>query len=231
MKARLRPILFKSCLSEVKDIDEKGMVTFYASIFGNVDRAMEVVDKGAYSKTISESYSEIQHYKNHDSKLMPGVIQELLEDNTGLLVKSKLILSTELGRDTYEQYKAMAEVGKSMGHSIGYSVTRDSEDSMQGIRHLKELVLYEVSSLTMRAANSEALTVGIKSIDELDFSELIKEEKFYTALLNCKFEYAKLENLEQIKNHISALIQSHADFVHLEANAPLKKSEVINLLF
>jgi HK97 family phage prohead protease len=231
MKTKLREMQYKSCLSEVKDIDEKGTVIFHGSIFGVEDRVQETVDSGAYTKTINESFKDIQHYKNHDSQMMPGVIQELTEDQKGLLVKSKLILKTQVGLETYEQYKAMAEAGKSMGHSIGYAVVRDDKTVEPGIRHLKEIALFEVSTLTMRAAHPDALTVGIKSLDDMDFEELIKEEKFYTFLLNCKFDDIKLERLELIKNHISALIENHAANLHLVNIAPLQKSEIINLLF
>lgn len=232
MKTKLREMQYKACLSEVKDIDEKGTVSFYASIFGIEDRVQETVDQGAYTKTINESFKDIQHYKNHDSRVMPGVIKELTEDQKGLLTRSKLILKTQNGLETYEEYKAMAEAGKSMGHSIGYAVVRDDRTIEMGIRHLKELALFEVSTLTMRAAHPDALTVGIKALDEMDFEELIKEEKFYDLLLNCKFDEVKLEQLELIKNHISALIENHAEFVHLVKDAPqLKKHEIINLLF
>ena len=225
-----REILYKSVLSQVKDIDEKGMVVFYGSVFGTPDKVKDIVERGAYKKTISEGFKEIQHYKNHDSTLMPGVLHELSEDNYGLLAKSKLILGTQLGRETYEEYKAMAEAGKSMGHSIGYATIREDAD-IDGYNHLRELKLFELSSLTKRAAHSDALTVDIKSFSELDFDELIKEETFYNNLLKCRFTDAKLEQLEAVKNHISALIddlrRKQAPELIIE---PLTKDEILTAL-
>ena len=189
-----KEMLFKSCITEVKDIDNKGMVVFYASVFNTPDRVKDIVDNGAYAKTINESFKEIQHYKNHDSTLMPGVVQELKEDEHGLLTRSKLILKTQLGMETYEEYKAMAESGKSMGHSIGYYPVKEKADG--DFNHLKEIMLFEVSSLTKRAAHPDALTQSIKSINEMDLNELIKEEVFYNNLLKCNFTDIKLEKLE-----------------------------------
>lgn len=229
-KVKLRTPQYKSCISEVKDIDEKGVVSFYASVFGTPDRVKDIVDFGAYKKTINESFKEIQHYKNHDSTLMPAVVQELKEDSYGLLTRSKMILKTQLGLETYEEYKAMAEAGKSMFHSIGYTPTR--EEQKGEFNHLKEIYLFEVSSLTKRPAHPDALTTGIKSLDELDFEELVKEETFYTNLLKCKFTDAKLENLERIKNHITALIEeSRRKNAPDLNNAPLMtKQDIINIL-
>lgn len=202
----MKQILYKSCLSEVKDIDEKGIVSFYGSIFNSPDRVKDVVDQGSYTKTISESFKEIQHYKNHDNTLMPGVIQELKQDNIGLLSRSKLILGTQLGKETYEEYKAMAEAGKSMGHSIGYSTIR--EELRDGYNHLKEIKLFELSTLTKRAAHPDAISIDIKSFENMSVDELIKEESFYTALLKCEFTDSKLENIEMLKNHLISLIES-----------------------
>lgn len=232
VKVKFRDMLYKSCITQVKDIDEKGVVSFYGSILNTPDRVKDIVDPGAYTKTISENFSEIQHYKNHDSTLMPGVIQQngLEQDNYGLLTRSKLILSTQLGLETYEQYKAMAEAKKSMGHSIGYVPVRQQK-SADGFNHLKEIYLFEVSTLTKMAAHPDALTVGIKSFEDLDFEALVKEEIFYTNLLNCKFTDAKLENIELIHKHLQSLIETMRRDMHPSDDAPmLKADEILKLL-
>lgn len=228
-KLKHRSPSYKSCLTEVKDIDEKGTVVFYASVFDTPDRVKDIVDFGAYQKTINENFKEIQHYKNHDSTLMPGVIKELSEDQNGLKAKSSLILKTQLGLETYEQYKAMAEAGKSMSHSIGYVPVR--EEQKGEFNHLKEIFLFEVSSLTKRPAHPDALTLGVKSFEEMDFDELVKEEIFYTNLLNCKFADAKLENLEKVKQHITALIDElRRKSAPNPEDTPLTAEEMLNIL-
>lgn len=225
MKLKHRDPLFKSCFTEVKDIDEKGIVSFYASIFNTTDRVKDIVEPGAYSKTISESFDEIQHYKNHDSTLMPGVITELKEDSIGLLVRSKLILKTQLGLETYEEYKAMAEAKKSMSHSIGYATVREHKDN-DGNNRLKELMLFEVSTLTKRPAHPDAITVDVKSLEDL-----VKEETFYENLLKCNFSDAKLEHLEQLKEKITALIKElRRDIAPTPEDTPLSKQEILTIL-
>jgi len=200
-KIKHREIQFKSVLTKVEDINDKGVVRFYASVFNTEDRVKDIVVRGAYKKTITENFKEIQHYKNHDSTLMPGVPFEFSETDTGLLVSSKLILATQLGRETYEEYKAMAEAGKSMGHSIGYAVVK--EDVMGEINYLKELFLFEVSTLTKRPAHPDAVTVDVKTVEEL-----MTDIEFYNAMLKTDLPDVELEKLEKIKNHIEALILS-----------------------
>jgi HK97 family phage prohead protease len=221
-KVKHKEIQFKSVLTKVEDIDEKGIVRFYSSVFNTQDRVKDIVVRGAYKKTITENFKEIQHYKNHDSTLMPGVPFEFSETDTGLLVASKLILGTQLGRETYEEYKAMAEAGKSMGHSIGYAVVK--EEPMGEINYLKELFLFEVSTLTKRPAHPDAVTVDVKTVEEL-----MTDVAFYNAMLKTDLPNVELEKLEKIKNHIEALILSRQKATQ-EISEPLSKSEILNLL-
>ena len=192
MKVKHREPLYKSALTEVKDVDSTGIVRFYASVYNTPDRVNDIVVKGAYSKTIAENFKEIQHYKNHDSTQMPGVITELKEDDNGLLVTSKMILNTQLGRETHEEYKAMAEAGKSMSHSIGYVPVKEEPNA--GMNYLKEIFLYEVSTLTKRPAHPDAVTVDVKSLD------------YIKALLKSDLPDDELAELEQLKNEIEALL-------------------------
>lgn len=216
MKIKHREPLFKSVLTQVKEVDAAGIVRFYASIFNTPDRVGDIVVPGAYKKTIQENFKEIQHYKNHDSDHMPGVIQQLEEDDTGLLVTSKLILNTQDGRETYEQYKAMAEVGKSMSHSIGYTPVK--EESSSDYNYLKEILLFEVSTLTKRPAHPDAITVDVKTVDYLK------------ALLKSDLPDEELEQLEQLKNEIEALLKARSRKTTPPAEEPLTKSEILKIL-
>ena len=218
-KLKNRDLLFKAQLTKIEDIDNKGIVKFYASVFGNLDKAGDIVDPGAYTKTITENLKEIQHYKNHDSRLMPGVVTEAKEDDRGLLITSKLILGTQLGKETYEEYKAMAEAGKSMFHSIGYIPVK--EEKKDDGNHLKEIFLREVSTLTAHPANSEALTVDVKS--EIDFID---------QLLKSDLSDVTLEKLESIKQKIQSLIETKraVDPQHSKQNEPtIEINELIKI--
>lgn len=199
---------YKAAITEIKDLSEMGIVTFYASVFGNKDLGGDVIEKGAFSKTINENSKNVRHFKHHDSTQMVGVVKEMQEDSKGLLVTSQLILKTQLGSETYEEYKAMLQAGKSMDHSIGYNVIK--KDEKEDVRYLKELRLMEVSTLTAWGMNPLAQTVDVKSLEQLNFDQLLTEERYYKALLNAKFTDAKLERIEGLHNYLKSLIDERA---------------------
>ena len=221
-KLKHRDLNYKSVMTQVADVDDKGVVKFYASIFNTPDRVKDIVVPGAYKKTIAENFSDIQHYKNHYSDEMPGVITELAEDATGLLVTSKLIMDTQIGAETYAQYKAMAEVGKSMGHSIGYVPVK--EDPNGEWNYLKEIFLFEVSTLTKRPAHPSAVTVDLKTEDDM-----LTEIEYIEALLKSDLPDVELQDLEKIKSHIEALILSRREATQ-QKDEPLTRQEILKIL-
>ncbi len=203
-----RAMEYKGCITEIKDVTQSGTVVFYASVFGNTDFGGDIVEPGAFKKTLKENMKNIRHFKHHNPNLMPGVLHDLKEDSYGLLATSKLILNTQLGKETYEEYKAMIDAGKSMDHSIGYATIKSENDEENETRKLKEVRLYEVSTLTEWGMNELAQTVSVKNLDQLDLNKLLTEKKYYELLLKCSFTDAKLQHLEQFKKHVDSLIAS-----------------------
>lgn len=145
-------------LLSVKDVDTaKGIVQFYAGTYEK-DDGNDIILKSAYTKTLSENMARIKHFKNHDKNLTPGVPQSIECDTKGLLVTSLLMPST-LGKDTlieYE-YKAITE------HSQGYKPVAGKIETKDGVRILKEVELWEVTSLNAWGMNSDTPTVSLKN--------------------------------------------------------------------
>ena len=224
---------YKSCQTEIKDLDENtGTVVFYGAVFGNEDLGGDTLMNGAATKTIRENFKNIRHFKHHNSTLMPGVIKEITEDSYGILVKSDLILSTQIGKETYEEYKAMASAKKSMDHSIGYSTIKfdeDRKDPNKLKRILREIKLYEFSTLTAWGMNPLAQTVSVKNLEQLDFNLLLTEQKYFDQLLKCRFTDAKLEHIEQVKKHIDDIVLSRKQSTQPQ-RIVLKGSDLINNL-
>lgn len=152
---------------EVKNISDTGEIEGYCSVFGNVDSYGEIVDKGAFTKTLSEN-SSVPILWQHDSKEPIGVSLEMREDQYGLYVKGQLNLDTQRGREAHSllQQKALK------GLSIGFSTIKDEFKS--GNRHLKELKLYEWSPVTF-AANDLAQVTSVKSFKAADFAQNLQE--------------------------------------------------------
>ena len=142
----------------IKDVDQKqGIVTGYLAAFGNVDAHGEVINPGAFKKTLQERGTKnIKYLINHNQTKPIGVFTELKEDHHGLLYTAK-IGSHALGKD----FMAMATDGLITEHSVGIKTIKKSESG--GIRYLQEVALYEGSALTFFGANSNTPLLSIKS--------------------------------------------------------------------
>ena len=152
----------KNCNIEVKGIDLKNrIVEGYFAAFDKVDADNDVFVKGAFTKSINErgpkGANRIKHLFNHWDTV--GVLQELTEDNYGLRYVSK-IGTHRLGEDVLKMYQD----GIITEHSVGFQAIKDKTDTIDGVRYLKEVILWEGSSLDKWGANE--WTPVIKSYDD-----------------------------------------------------------------
>lgn len=118
----------------------------YASLFNKSDRSGDVVEPGAYAKTLKELADSCRTVKmlwQHDANEPIGVWDEVLEDDRGLFVRGRLL--PEVGRA--REAAALIEAGAIDGLSIGYR-TRKAIRNGKGQRLLSELELWEVSLVT-----------------------------------------------------------------------------------
>lgn len=140
------------------DIDiDKWEVEAYASTFGNEDSMKEIVDKGAFVKTIKERFPKnlIKAFWRHRDPF--GICKHIEEDSTGLLTMSK-VSKTMANKDNM----ILIKDGAVDRMSIGYDIVKFEKDEDEEIRHLKELRLYEYSPVLI-AANEETSILGMKS--------------------------------------------------------------------
>ena len=155
----------KTVKFEVKEInEEEGTFTGYAATFSkSPDSYGDIIDKGAFSKTLKEHGKRVKILWNHNTMEPIGKPIEMSEDENGLLVKGKLSLGVQRAREVLSLMKD--DVINEM--SIGYDTITEKFDDAIGskVRHLKEVKLWDVSPVTF-AANPEATISGIKS--ELD---------------------------------------------------------------
>lgn len=146
--------------AEFKADIRRRQIEGYASVFGNVDLAGDVVVPGAYRATIRDDMpaGRIKVKRNHDRLIGKPVHAE--EDRTGLLTVSH-ISPTALGDETL----ALVEDGVIDCLSIGY-VVEDKAFTTRGRRQVRELRgvrLLEWSFLDDPPANPEARVLGVKA--------------------------------------------------------------------
>ena len=152
---------YKSFKFELESADESGEFSGYAAVFGNKDRGSDIIEKGAFSKTIREDFDRIKILSQHtDCELPIGKPLELREDDKGLFIRGK-ISDTAKGRDI----QTLMKDGVLNELSIGYDAVEFDYDSEQGVRRLKEIKLWEVSIVTW-AMNDQAKIDEVKSLVE-----------------------------------------------------------------
>ena len=153
----------KSFELEIKDADSNGMIRGYASTFGNIDLGMDVVDKGAFKKSIKETKGLIPILADHNPSKQIGWNLRAEEDDKGLYVEGKIDLNVQEGREKFSLAKTAMEAGAKMGLSIGYMTIKAEPDRDKPmVRRLKELKLFEYSIVTF-PMNTSAMITAMKS--------------------------------------------------------------------
>lgn len=129
----------------------------YASVFRNIDSYRDVIEPGAFAKTIQEGAKRVKVLWQHDPYTPIGVPTLLQEDNHGLYVKAK-ISQTALGKDVITLMKD----GVINELSIGFNTVKDEWDNEHNVRRIKEVKLWEFSPVTF-AANDQAMVTSVKN--------------------------------------------------------------------
>lgn len=157
-------IEYKSFQMELNDTSETGEFTGYASVYGNKDLVGDVVEKGAFARTLDHKGSQIPILWQHKQDNPIGV-GRLSEDGRGLLISGQLNLQVRQAKEAY----ALLKQGALKGLSIGYDVQK--EQWVKDTRHLKEVRLWEVSLVTF-PANPETTVTNVKNAWPFDVALL-----------------------------------------------------------
>ncbi|MBB5047820.1 hypothetical protein HNR60_002577 [Rhodopseudomonas rhenobacensis] len=126
-------------------LSEDGSIEGYASLFGAVDQARDMVMPGAFAQTLkSRGLRKIPMLFQHDPAEPVGVWLELIEDFRGLRARGKLIPDVARGRELL----ALLRAGAIDGLSIGYRTVRGAIDPKTRVRRLHQVDLWEISIVT-----------------------------------------------------------------------------------
>lgn len=159
----MNKMIFKqSPIGQIVDADSKaGIVKGYASVFGNIDSDGDIINKGAYQKTIKENGYRVKYLYQHDMDKPLGKMVHLEEDEKGLIFEAE-IPKTQLGKDVVELIKA----GVITENSVGI-LPMVKNMNQEGYREINEVKLFEVSAVTL-AANDAALILDVKGNVDMD---------------------------------------------------------------
>lgn len=126
-------------------ITADGMVEGYASLFGEIDSARDMVMPGAFAQTLrTRGLRRIPMLFQHDPAEPIGVWLDLYEDARGLKARGRLIADVARAREVL----ALVRAGAIDGLSIGFRTVRGRIDPATRVRRLQQIDLWEISVVT-----------------------------------------------------------------------------------
>lgn len=129
----------------VDGLAQDGTFEGYASLFGRVDMSRDIVERGAFARSIAKrGAGGIRMLFQHDPNQPIGTWMSIEEDAFGLKVRGRL--AAGVGRA--QEVGALMRDGALDGLSIGFRTARARTDAKTGIRHIHEADLWEISVVT-----------------------------------------------------------------------------------
>lgn len=146
----------------------EGEFTAYASVFGNVDSYGDVVQPGAFAKSIAtwvKSGNTLPILYGHDSKnphMNVGGVVSMVEDERGLKIHGRLDLDTPTGAHVYRLVKGRRLSQLSFAYDEVSAHPVKGDPRLGNYKSLDELHLHEVSLVPV-GANRETSVLAVKA--------------------------------------------------------------------
>src|SRR6266568_5054389 len=148
---------------EIKAVNtDQRIIDGWAGAIGNKDRTGDIIDKGAFDRTLKE-HDDVVAFIGHDSSKLPvGEPISMRADADGLFTSTS-VYNTPDGDALLEVARRRLARGKTLGMSIGYRTVK--EKWVGSTRHLLDVDLVEYSFLASPdfAANPLATVTGVKA--------------------------------------------------------------------
>jgi HK97 family phage prohead protease len=147
--------------------DESGTFVGMAAIYGNVDLGSDVIEKGAFTRTLSAG-KDFPILWQHQTDNPIG-LAKITDTPQGLQINGTLLLADPVAQRAY----ALIKAGVIKGLSIGYETIQSMYDSETEVRHLTEIKLWEVSCVTF-PMNESAQISSVKAMSDDDRARHLK---------------------------------------------------------
>ena len=196
---------------------EYGKFEGYASVFGNTDLGNDVVNMGAFRKSLRKrGVKGVKLLYQHKSDMPIGVFDSIKEDEEGLYVKGRLALNTQAGKEAYELLK----MGALDAMSIGFRANPKevSYDKRSNKRIIGEVDLMEISLVTfpmnpkakIRSVKGQEISIrewenGLREAFSISRSEAKVAAKAVSQAFELKTDSEKLEGTDTNSQLVDAV--------------------------
>ena len=160
-----RPATRKFANLELRGIALDGTFSGYASVFGEVDLGKDVIERGAFRRSIEErGASGIRMLYQHDPAQPIGTWHTIREDERGLYVEGTLTPRVARAQEVH----ALIKTGALDGLSIGFQTVRAGKAGTSGVRRILEADLWEISIVTFALGHVPAAGAAVRAGFEFD---------------------------------------------------------------
>jgi HK97 family phage prohead protease len=174
----------------------------YASVFNNIDSHDDIIEAGAFTKTIKENKNRIKILWQHDTKEPIGLPEVMEEDSKGLYVKGKISMT-----DTGRKALTLIQDGVITEMSIGFDIVKKDYRKVNNkdVRVLKEIKLWEFSPVTF-ASNNLAKIVKLNQMIESVGNERHLIEKAIETLKTLLIEPTEVTQKTEEEKEIESIM-------------------------
>lgn len=129
----------------ISHVEGDGTFSGYASVFGRTDLARDVVEAGAFARSLARrGAGGVRMLYQHDPNQPIGTWLDLREDARGLFVRGRLTRGVGRAAEVLELMRS----GALDGLSIGFRTVKAKRDAKAGVRRIVEADLWEISVVT-----------------------------------------------------------------------------------
>ncbi|WP_420604744.1 HK97 family phage prohead protease [Methylobacterium sp.] len=189
---------------DIKALKDTGEFEGYGSTFGGEpDSYGDVIAPGAYSDSLAVHRAKGTMPKlfwQHNADEPIGKWVGAAEDERGLLMRGKLNMDVQRGREAH----ALLKAGDIDGLSIGYRIKSYSVDTETGVWTLEKLDLVEVSIVSV-GANENAVVQSVKAAkaahdltEKLKAGDRLTEREFEVWLKGLGFSNSQAERAARL---------------------------------
>ena len=130
---------------DLRSISGQGRFSGYASLFGQVDLGKDVIEPGAFRRSLTTRRAQgVRMLFQHDPAEPIGTWSTIREDARGLYVEGVLAPGVARAHEVHQLMKN----GALDGLSIGFQTVKSRSDPKDGVRHILEADLWEISIVT-----------------------------------------------------------------------------------
>ncbi len=186
---------------QIKELSESGEFSGTASPYGVRDLGNDIVDPGAFTKTIAERGNKVRLLDGHETRIGVALVKDT---PLSLEMSGQINIDKQAGRDAYSDLKFYRDKGLPMGLSIGYETVKSDPSNLtsDGARHLKEVRLWEIS-ITEFPMNLAAQVTNVKHAKD----SLMQQKDFNEALDNIQTWSARYDYMSALEASVCEAIR------------------------